>query len=96
MPAVVDSSREFFIKGQIRSLLLRHIVNFDCPEAPRDGVCGSHEADTVLALVGLERFHQFFFLFLEDAAERTRHLINLADGRPNLLKVTLLQVERDN
>lgn len=48
-----DSDRKFLFEEQIRSLLLKHIVDLDCTMAPREEVCSSHNASFVLALVGI-------------------------------------------
>lgn len=51
--AVDDTEREFFFEKQIRFSLLKHVVDFSCARAPRDGVCDSQNADPVLLLAGL-------------------------------------------
>lgn len=48
-----DSKREFYFEEQIRSVLIKHIVDFDYAKALRDMICNRHDSDTVLVLVEL-------------------------------------------
>lgn len=52
MATVDDSERKIFSKEKILFLLPKHIVDFDCAQAPRKRVCESLITGVVLALVG--------------------------------------------
>lgn len=51
MAAVDDRKRGLLLREQVCSLLLKHIVDFDCAEALRERVCDGCKIDTRPVLV---------------------------------------------
>lgn len=94
MTTADDSERNLLFEKRIRSLLLKHLVDFNCAEGPRDGVYYSHWSDTALVVAALKTFHQLIFPLLQDEAERTRHLITLKDDNSFILTLILSWIKR--
>lgn len=87
------SERELFFEENFRSLLLKHISEFGCTEAPIEGVCDGHRTDTKKVLHGIQRLHRLAFVRQGNGAERICDLTTLEDGTSIFLMVILLPIE---
>lgn len=97
MSTVDSSESEYYLEEQIRSLLLKHILDFPCAEAFKNGVWDGHKADNVLLLFMFSRLHLLVFVLLGDGVERiNHHIYYLGEDEPNLLMLKLPRIEINN